>query len=943
MKASNIFIELKSSPLGLSDEQARSLLSVYGENVLKVKRRKPLILQFLEEFTDLMVIILIFASILAIYSGELVDGVVILFIVILNATIGFIQKYKAEKALEALKKMISPRARVLRDGREMAINASQLVPGDILILSEGDQIPADGRIIEEYELECQEATLSGESTPVAKTSVLTTKKMAPLEDKNRIFMGTVISHGSGKAIVTHTGMKTEFGKIADLTVSTEKEKSPLQKELFRIGVFVGKITLIISSLLLLTGIFIQGNSFIDSLLFSISVAVAAVPEGLPATVTIALAIGVQNLVKKKAIVKQLSSVETLGSTTVICTDKTGTLTKNEMTVKEMHFDLYEASVKGSGYEPIGTIPIHTPDKGIVIVGTEDKYYSDYEIHKKTLKDIQQTHEKLYTSLELLMSAGAICNNAKLERKNDTVEMLGDPTEGAILTAVEKSGFSIDEILEQYHVLHQIPFDSTRKKMTVIVRNKASKKVFAFIKGAPDEVIVSCSNIILNNRKLKLDTGTKKDLLNKNAELAGKALRVIGFGYKELPDAQINQEYNKDEIEKDITYIGMMGMIDPPRPDVEEAIKKAKTAGIKIYVVTGDHGLTAQAIGKQLDLISDKRPFEIITGEKLDELSDLDLQNMLTNKELDIIFARVSPEHKLRVVSLLKHQGEIVAVTGDGVNDAPALKKADIGVAMGVTGTDVSKEAANMILTDDSFASIISAVEEGRRIYINLRKFIFYIFSCNVGEILTVLVGIILNLPAPLTAILILTVDLGTDVLPALAIGVDPPDEGLMQQKPRDPKAHIMNKTFVLRFLFNGLCIGIIVSAVFLFNLLNGGWHWGESLARTDNLYLESSSMAFALLVLIQMVNAYNVRSEEKSILKIGIFNNLYLLGAIMISIIIVVSVVEIPFIQNFMHTTHLSWDKWLLIIFGSLTILLIEEIRKFIKRNLAKTNGILAS
>lgn len=936
MKASNIFLELKSSPLGLTEQEAASRLAFYGENKLKVKRKKSLLREFFEEFTDLMVIILIMASILAIYSGELTDGLVILFIVVLNATIGFIQKYKAERALEALKKMIAPQARILREGKERSINAALLVPGDILILNEGDQIPADAKIIEEYELECQEATLSGESMPVPKTSLATNKRIAALEDKNRIFMGTVISHGSGKAIVTHTGMKTEFGKIADLTISTEKEKSPLQKELFRLGIFVGKITLVISSVLLLVGIFLQDQSFVDSLLFSISVAVAAVPEGLPATVTIALAIGVQNLVKKQAIIKQLSSVETLGSTTVICTDKTGTLTKNEMTVKEMYFDRYDASVKGSGYEPTGTISINTPDKGIVIVGTEDKYYSDYEIHKKSLKEIQNSQEKLYTSLELLMTTATICNNAKLQKNKNSVEMLGDPTEGAMLTVVEKSGFSIDDLLSQYHILHQIPFDSTRKRMTVIARNKASKKIFAFIKGAPDEVIVNCSNIILGNRKIKLDTETKKDLLAQNAEMAQKALRVIGFAYKELPDSQMNQDYKKEEIEKDMTYIGMMGMIDPPRQEVREAIEKAKTAGIKIYVVTGDHGLTAQAIAKQLDLISDKRPYEILTGEKLDEMSDIELQSRLSKKKLDIIFARVSPEHKLRVVSLLKHQGEIVAVTGDGVNDAPALKKADIGIAMGITGTDVSKEAANMILTNDSFSSIISAVEEGRRIYINLRKFIFYIFSCNTGELFTVMVGIFLHLPAPLTAILILMVDLGTDVLPAIALGVDPPGEDIMRQKPRNPKRHIMEKSFIKRFLFNGFAIGIIVSGVFLLNLLNGGWQWGETLAKDSAIYLESSSMAFALLVLIQMVNAYNARSEEKSIFKVGFFNNLYLMGAVMISMIIVVGVVEIPLLQKLLHTAHLSLSQWITVIIGAFGILIVEEGRKALKRKLAK-------
>lgn len=934
MQASELFQQLGSTPEGLNEAEVEKRLQKYGKNILKVTKQKSWLREFFEEFTDLMVIILIIAALFAAFSGDLTDAGVILFIVILNAVIGFVQKYKAEKALEALNKMIAPKARVIRSGKEQTIDASLIVPGDLLVLNEGDQIPADAKLVEEFEIECQEATLTGESIPVPKnTEILNLKAKIPaIEDKNRIFMGTTVSHGSGKAIVISTGMKTEFGKIADLTVSTSKDKSPLQKELNRIGIFVGKVTLVISGILLIIGITLQGTSLVDAILFSASVAVAAVPEGLPATVTIALAIGVQRLARQKAIVKQLSSVETLGSTTVICTDKTGTLTKNEMTVKELHFGTYEASVNGAGYHPTGTIDIHCPDKATITIGVMDKFYSDYAIHKKNLDELQSDHPKIYNPLEMLMHIGGVCNNAKLEIAETSTEMLGDPTEGAILTAAAKSGFAQEEVLAKHTIMHQIPFDSTRKRMAVIARNQETKKIYSYVKGAPDEIIEKCSHVMINNRITKIDYKIKKEIFAKNAAMAERALRVIGFAFKEMPENAIKDKYSKEEAEENLVYVGMMGMIDPPRPEVQDAIYTAKKAGIKIFVLTGDHGLTAQAIGKQLDIISDKRNYQIVTGQQLNEMEDPELQEILNTKDLDVIFARVSPEHKLRVVTLLKHKGEIVAVTGDGVNDAPALKRADIGIAMGITGTDVSKEAANMILTEDSFANIVSAIKEGRTIYRNLKKFIFYIFSCNIGELFTIFIAIILGLPAPLTAVLILTVDLGTDVLPALALGIDPPEPGIMKKKPRDPKKHIMEKNFIGKFVFNGVAIGIIVTSVFLYNLIEGGWTWGTELARDSQLYLESSTLAFAILVLIQMVNAYNARSESKSVFQKGFFNNLYLAGAILISLVIVVAVVELPILQKAMNTTHLPPEKWALIAVGSLGILVVEEARKGIKR-----------
>jgi len=925
-----LFEEFKTSKDGISQKEAEFRLKKYGANELKAKKKTPWWIYFLTEFTDLMVLILIFAAIIAGVVGEGRDAIVILFIVFLNAIIGFVQKFKAEKAIDALKKLVAPTAKVIRDGKEMQIDAKTIVAGDILVLMEGDRIPADARIIEGNELETQEAPLTGESTPVPKH--------LSGENSNMVYMGTDVSHGSGKAIVVYTGMDTKFGHIAHLTTTTKKDKSPLQKELFRIGMFVGKITLIISAVLIAVGYFIQGQKFVDTFLFAVSVAVAAVPEGLPATVTIALALGVQRLARKKAIVRQLASVETLGSTTHICTDKTGTLTKNEMTVKEIYVDQYKAKISGAGYKPWGSLLIKSKDKRSYIIGDFDSREEDFKQRSATLKKLKKDVAPLYDALNMISAISVLCNNAKLESERVSHEniynVIGDPTEGALLTMTRKIGFDFDHFEDTYEKKYELAFDSTRKRMSVIEKEKSTGDYYMFTKGAPDEVLSVCSHILMDGRVIKLDNKMRERIKNQNENMAKRALRVIGFAFKQVDR---KQKYHNEMDEDNLVFVGLTGMIDPPRPDVKKAIAMAKRAGIKVYVVTGDHGLTAEAIAKRIGLISDEDKHQIVTGERIKKMSVADLQKLFKEDEHGIIFARTAPEDKLKIVSALKKSGHIVAVTGDGVNDAPALKRADIGIAMGITGTDVSKEASNMVLADDSFSTIINAIREGRTIYDNLKKFVFYIFSCNTGELITVFSAIILNLPAPLTAILILGVDIGTDVLPALALGIDPPEKGIMDRAPRDPKQKIMDKAFVARFLYIGIFIGVLTVSAYFWTLVVHGWHWGESLDPDSYLYLNASTLTFALLVLIQMVNAYNSRSSSQSVISLGIFSNLYLLGAVFISIGIVYLLVEVPFFQSWMHTTSLEWYEWIIVIGASFSILVVEELRKLVVRSMQRT------
>lgn len=903
-----IFSNLGSSQQGLSSIEADKRSLTQGLNIIRERRQTSLIVRFFAQFTDLMVVILIIAAGIALFLGARTDAIVILFIVILNAIIGFVQEYKAEKAIQELKKLVSPHARIIRDGVEQEIDAEKLVVGDIIILEAGNRVPADARLFEAFSLEAGESVLTGESSPVSKdTKPISHKNTAISTQINKLFMGTDIVMGMGRAVVIAIGMDTAFGRLAHLAQVTEQDSSPLQKELFRIGKFVAKVTLVISVILIVIAV-LRGTTILESLIFAASVAVAAVPEGLPATITIALALGVQKLARKKAIIKQLSSVETLGSTTVICTDKTGTLTKNEMTVTTLilpgaDIKRDEYSFSGVGYQP----------KGYIV-------FNNKKLSKRELPD---------QFLETL-KIGSFCNDAKfiIDRKrgsNCKYKIIGDPTEGALLVAAKKAGINIHEVDGKYPRLITFPFESDLKRMTTVHQTK-TEGLMAYTKGAPEAILGLCTYAYINGKRVRLDKKLEKDILTQNEKLAGRALRVLAFAKRELSSFDPDKHYRKD-IEKSLTFIGLVGMTDPPRPEVKQAIEIAREAGIRVIMVTGDHGTTAKAIAEQLNLVQSKS-IRIVTGDELNKMSDKELLDTLQYDGTEVVFARVDPEHKLKIVSALKDMNEVVAVTGDGVNDAPALKRADIGIAMGIAGTDVSKATANMVLADDSFASIVSAIEEGRTVYNNLRKFVSYIFSCNIGELVTVFAAVVFNFPLPLTAILILLVNLGTDVLPALALGVDPVEPGIMAEPPRDQKKPMMSRNFVAHFVFLGCFIGIIVVGMFIATLVHGGWSFGQTLTSTSPLYLKASTSAFVLLVLVQMANAFNARSGNRSIFKTGIFSNIHLLGAVAISIIFTVAIIELEPIQRFIHTTALSLQEWALLILISLSILVIEEIRK---------------
>jgi Ca2+-transporting ATPase len=898
---------------GLNSAAVRRLQHKFGKNVLTAVNPNPWWKMLFRQFTDLMVILLMVSALIAIgfglYEGEgggLIDGLVIMGIVILNAAIGFFQEYKAEKALEALQKLISPTTVVIRNGQKQQIKAENVVPGDIIVLAAGDKIAADGVIIEANEIKVDEAPLTGESVPVHK------------QMKDELSMGTTVVAGAGKMLVTSIGMKTRFGRIAHLTTTTVKDESPLQKELFHIGVFVTKVTLGISAILILTGVFIQGQSFLNSLLFAVSVAVAAVPEGLPATITVALALGVQKMVKKNAVVKRLSSIETLGSTTVICSDKTGTLTQNEMTVTKLVLGIDQLlDVKGTGYNPRAG-----------------------KISKNQIRDSKQKTSIKFQkeNLQKLREIAHYCSEAVLEKKGSKYRIIGDPTEGALLTLALKKLEGAEKVsIAKMKNIQEVPFDSKRKMMSMVLKN-AQKKHELLTKGAPDELIKRCSKILLNGKIQRLTAAHKKQILAQNKGLAEQALRVIGFAYRVLP-ASYKVGMTGKKLEQELIFVGLSGMIDPAREAVPKAVGLCHKAGIRTIIITGDNGLTAKAIAKDIGIANGNTP--IFSGVEVDKMSDkqldkvLDVEDKINIQAQSLIFSRVNPEHKRRIVDRLKHMGEIVAVTGDGVNDAPALKRADLGIAMGITGTEVSKETANMILLDDSFASIVTAVREGRKIYTNLKKFTWFIFSCNIGELVTVFSAIIFQIPAPLTAALILAIDLGTDILPGIALGVDHAEPDVMEKPPRSQKLRIMNKAFVTHFLCLGMFIGAIVVGLYWWQLSQSGWSFGDTLSTSDPIQKKASSIAFAALVVIQLFNAFNARSFEHSVFKLRTLWPLW--GSVAVSVVLVFSLLYIPFFQSIFRTTGLNVTEWAIVVAAGVLVLFVEELRKFVWRVRARS------
>lgn len=841
----DVLAELKTTEKGLSSKEAEEKLNIHGYNEIKEKERIQPLKIFFDQFKSPIVWVLVAAVVISLLLKERIDAIVIAVILVLNAVIGFTQEYRAERSIEALKKMASLKAFVIRDGKEIEIDAKKLVPGDIIMLETGEKVPADVRLVEVINLETQEATLTGESLPEKKETAVLKPETAVADQHNMAFSGTIITKGRGKAVVARTGMKTEIGKIAHMIQTEKAELTPLQKKLKRLGKWLAIATVVIAAIVFLTGA-LRGANLSEIFIAALALAVAAIPEGLPAVVTIALALGVQKMLKKHALIRKLPSVETLGCTTVICTDKTGTLTHNEMTVTRIFANNKEVDVSGSGYS------------------TEGEFSEDPK------------------NFELLLRIGALCNDTKIDK-----EVIGDPTEASLIISAAKAGLKKDELELKYPRVSEIPFDSKRKLMTTI--HKTEKGNFAYVKGAPDVLLNLCDLIYINGKTERLTKDMKKKVLEKNEEFANNALRVLGFAFKKIKD-------NKN-IEKDLVFVGLQAMIDPPRKEVKGAIKKCEKAGIKVVMITGDHKATAMAIAKQVGIKG-----KAITGLELDKI-----ENLHEVVEDIGIYARVDPQHKLKIIDALKKNGHVVAMTGDGVNDAPALKKADMGIAMGITGTDVTKEASDMILTDDNFASIVNAVEEGRSIFDNIKKFVNYLLSSNFGEVLTILVAGLIGLPLPLIAIQILWVNLLTDGLPAVALGVDPADPNIMNRKPRKPDEGVLSKNL----MFNVLSIGILIAIATLF-VFKKGLAIDLTTART---------MAFTTLVVLEIVRVQMIRSQYN----VGIFSNKFLIGAIVLSILLQLAVLYTPLNVVF-KTTPLNFAAWSYIIIAGVAVLIVGQV-----------------
>ena len=880
---------------GLNLEGVEESRKKYGINELKAKKKKTLLIKFLEQFKDFMIIILIIAALVSgiigyIENEGITDSIIILIVVIMNAIIGVAQESKAEKSLEALQKLSSHVAKVIRNGELIIIPSKELVPGDIVVLETGDYVPADLRIIEAVNLKVQEASLTGESVPVEKNiEAISDEKVGIGDRTNMLFSSSLITYGRGKGIVVETGMNTEVGKIASIINDTNETETPLQEKLNKLGKTLGIGALIICAVIFVIGL-LYGKNPLDMFMTAVSLAVAAIPEGLAAVSTIVLAIGVQRMVKKHAIVKKLPAVETLGSATVICSDKTGTLTQNKMTVQKIFYN-------------------------------------------NKLVDIPEVNlEEEDAVLEKLVYVSMLCNDTKIGTDK---QLTGDPTE----TALINMGFKLDfqpAIYEQMPRIKEIPFDSDRKLMTTV--NKIGEKFVVCTKGGVDELLNRCTKYTLNG-EIKTDLDDYKNQIKENNEkMAKDALRVLAMGYKEL-DHEPTDEEMKD-IENDLIYIGMVGMIDPPREEVKLAVQKCKTAGIKTVMITGDHKITAVAIAKALGIL--EKEDEAITGAELEEMSDEELTKNIRKYS---VYARVSPEHKVRIVKAWQANGEIVAMTGDGVNDAPALKTADIGCAMGIVGTDVAKEAADVILTDDNFATIVSAVEEGRRIYDNILKAIQFLLSSNVGEIIVLFVailitpllskifGIDIHLIEPLLPIHILWINLVTDSLPALALAVDPAEKDIMKRKPIKPKKGVFTKGMIWRVVYQGVMIGIITLAAFVIGLGTKNVPVIEGLTEQEVRVEIGQTMAFVALALSELVHVFNIRNNKESIFKTKIFNNGKLILAILVSAILMFVILLIPGLRTIFSIPVLPMSNIVEIVILVLLPMVIVEIFKLFKIN----------
>ncbi|MCI0646323.1 MAG: cation-translocating P-type ATPase [Chloroflexi bacterium] len=876
LPSETIFSHLNATPAGLTGVEAVQRLAEYGPNELQAAHRiSPWMLLF-EQFKNVLIIILLVATALSAFLGHGTEAIAIAVIVLFAVLLGFVQEYRAERAIEALRQLAAPTATVLRDNEEVELPARDLVPGDVTLLRAGDKVPADVRLTEVVNLQIEEAALTGESIPVEKHAALIPGDDLALGDrKNMGYAGTTATYGRGRGVVVATGMNTQFGKIAQMLQSVETGKTPLQENLDKVGHKLARAAFVIVAIIVALGLF-RGQPFIEMLIFGIALAVAVVPEALPAVVTISLALGVQRMVKRNALIRRLPAVETLGSTSVICSDKTGTLTKDEMTARKIFVAGQVLEVSGAGYEPSG----------------------QFSRNGSTAEPS--------SALKLLLQGAALASDAHIvhSEADGRWHVKGDPTEGALVVAAAKAGLHKANLDTQFPRVNEIPFTSETKRMTTL--HKGPEGAVAYSKGAPEIILDSCVRQLTAEGEKALDAASREAILELARQMASEALRVLAVASR--------AGGTLETAEHDMTFLGLVGMIDPPRPEAKAAIQTCEQAGIKVVMITGDHPLTAQAVARELGLLKNGR---VVTGVELAALSDADFEREVENIE---VYARVSPAHKLRVVTALQKNGYIVAMTGDGVNDAPALKKADIGIAMGITGTDVTKEAAAMTLTDDNFASIVAAVEEGRGVFGNIKKYLMYLLSSNIGEIGLMFGATLLGLPLPLTAVQILYVNLATDGLPALALSVDPREADIMHRKPRNPRTGIFTRPIVTLMVVGGLWSALVNLGLFAWALNSG-----RSLE-------EAITMTFVLLVLIQFFKAYNFRSDRHSVLNRP-FANKWLNWAILWEVMLLVLIIYVPFLHNAFGTYALPLVDWVIVILLALTISPVLELAKWMERH----------
>jgi len=906
--------------LGLTQQEAQARLARDGPNELAAEKSIPAWRRFLEQFQDVLVILLLIATAISATlwfiereSALPYEAIAILAVLLLNAIMGYVQQSRAQQAVAALQRMSAPKANVVRDGTQQSIPASQLVPGDLILVEEGNTVPADARLLESVALQAAEAALTGESLPVTKDCAAIAREVPLGDQNNMLFSGTSITYGHGRAVVTATGMHTQIGHIATMLNEATVEATPLQKELAHVGKLLGLIVVAIAVVMIATIIVVEDvhglSAILDVLIFGVALAVAAVPEGLPAVVTAVLSLGVQRMAKRNAIVRHLAAVETLGSANVIASDKTGTLTKNEMTVRAIVTASGRVNLGGTGYSPEGEI-------------VRDGAAAD----DSTKGSIDAP---LRTELRRALAVGDRANNAVLQEHDGCWSVQGDPTEGALIVAARKVGLESEALGRRFRRVGEVPFSSDRKLMTTLHTDAEQDQLLVFTKGAPDVLLERCSQELVGESSRPLDDARRADIRNRSQQLAGEALRTLGVAYRSLPAGASPDAEADERLEQDLVFAGLLGMIDPPRAEAKEAVALAKAAGIRPLMITGDHPVTAAVIAAELGVSDGRR---VRTGAELEKMSDEALRGAVQETS---VYARVSPHHKLRLVQALQQTGAIVAMTGDGVNDAPALKTADIGVAMGITGTDVSRQAADIVLSDDNFATIVAAVEEGRAIFANIRKFLRYLLASNMGEVMTMFVGVLLgerlgllgsagSIVLPLLPTQILWINLVTDGGPALALGLDPADPDVMLQRPRPRSESVITGSMWLEVLLSGA----IIAAGTLFVLdasLPGGFVAGPG------TLAHAQTMAFNTLAFFSMFMVFNARSATRSAFA-GLFSNRWLWGALLLALLLQAVVIYVPFLQQAFSTVPLSARDWLVCAAVGSSVLWLRELSKLIRR-----------